>query len=166
VVCYTATPLALQFQQGCMQVVRSNRVARNRLARGHSRYGPWTWRHIHTYIGTIKRNRTKHISKKKKTCMKSTHPKQELIFFGLLLFYHFFQKNPLRHDPVVHLFSSILFGLPICWSCKWFVIQYSVSTTTYFVPNSDKAIVKYRTLCQIKPREVQIAEYQFNSKTV
>ena len=61
-VCYAATPLALQVQQKCIQVVRSNRVAWKRPARGHSRNGPWTWSHTHTHIGKHKTNRTKHTS--------------------------------------------------------------------------------------------------------
>ena len=61
--CYAATQLALQVQQERSQVVCSNREARKRLARGHSRNGPWTrWRHTHTHVDTKKRNRTKHIS--------------------------------------------------------------------------------------------------------
>jgi len=45
-------------------------------------------------------------------------------------------------------------------------LKYSVITTTYFVLNSTEESVKYQTLCQIKPREMQIAQQQFNSKTV
>jgi len=37
---------------------------------------------------------------------------------------------------------------------------------TQFVKNSNKESVTQQILCQIKPREIQIAEHQFNSKTV
>ena len=38
---YAATQLALQLHQECTQVVFNNKVARKRLARRHSRSGPW-----------------------------------------------------------------------------------------------------------------------------
>jgi len=40
-VCYAVTQLALQFHRQRIHMVRSNRVARKRPARGHSRNGPW-----------------------------------------------------------------------------------------------------------------------------
>ena len=40
--CYAATQLALQVEQKRTHVVCSNREARKRPARGHSRNGPWT----------------------------------------------------------------------------------------------------------------------------
>ena len=40
--CYAATQLALELQQERTQVVCSNKEARKRLARRHSRNGPWT----------------------------------------------------------------------------------------------------------------------------
>ena len=54
-VCYAATLLALQLQQKRVHVVRSNRVARKRPARGHSRNGPWThecwFEFVYVYVG-------------------------------------------------------------------------------------------------------------------
>ena len=50
--------------------------------------------------------------------------------------------------------------------------DYSVITTIQFVKNSNKESGKLKTLCiwqtlsLIKPREIQIAHHQFNSKTV
>jgi len=72
----------------------------------------------------------------------------------------------LVHHTVVHLIPSILFCLPIHGWCKWFELQYSVITSTQFVPNSNKEHVKWRTISQIKPRETQFAKQQFNSRTV
>jgi len=40
--CFAATQLARQVQQERTQVVCSNKEARKRLARRHSRNGPWT----------------------------------------------------------------------------------------------------------------------------
>jgi len=88
-----------------------------------------------------------------------------LIFFHKKIWpaAHFF--NLLLNHSVVHLISSFLFCLPIHWWCKWFELQYSVVTTTQFVPNSNEKCVKWQTLCQIKPREIQIAQHQFSSMT-
>jgi len=57
--CYAATQIALQLHQERIQVVRSNREAWKRPARGHFCNGPWTWRYTHTHVGKQKRNRTK-----------------------------------------------------------------------------------------------------------
>ena len=60
-VCYAASPLALQLHQERIQVVRSNRVVWKRPPRGQSRNGSWTWSQesTHTHIGKQKRNRIK-----------------------------------------------------------------------------------------------------------
>jgi len=66
----------------------------------------------------------------------------------------------------MHLIWSFLFCLPIHWQWKEFQLQYWVIITTWFVPNSNWESVKWQTLCQIKPVEIQIAQHHFNSKTV
>jgi len=75
--------------------------------------------------------------------------------------FFFIYKN-LVHGPFDF---SACFSLPIQWYWKWFEFKYSVITTKLFVRNSDKECVKHQILCQIKPREIQIAQHQFNSKT-
>ena len=49
---------------------------------------------------------------------------------------------------------------------KMIGFKYSVITTTQLVKNNNEESVKQQTLCQIKPRDIQIAQHQFNSKTV
>jgi len=61
---------------------------------------------------------------------------------------------------------SFWFRLPIHSWWKWFELQYSVISTTQFVPNSNYESVKQQNLCQIRPLEIQIAQYHFNSTTV
>jgi len=65
-------------------------------------------------------------------------------------------------------FSSFLFCLPIHWWRKWFELQYSGMTTTQLVPNSTKKRVKWQPFVKsnLEPSEIQIAQHQFNSKTV
>ena len=64
VCCYTTTQLTLQLHQERTQVVYSNREARKRPARRHSRNGSCTWRNTQTHADKQKRNlnRTKHTS--------------------------------------------------------------------------------------------------------
>jgi len=62
-VLFAATQLALQLHLERTQVVCSSRQAWKRPARSHSRNGPWTWRHTHTYVDKQKRNRAKHTSR-------------------------------------------------------------------------------------------------------
>ena len=69
----------------------------------------------------------------------------------------------LVHGPF-HI--SAFFGLPIHWYSKRFESKNLVITTTLFVKNINEESVKWQILCQIKPREIQIAQHQFNSKTV
>jgi len=80
-VCYAATPIALQHQER-IQVVHSNRVAQKRPAWGHSRNGSHTIAHIKQ-----KRNRTKHTSTDDKhaTCM-NEHIRNRKWFFVLSFF--------------------------------------------------------------------------------
>jgi len=81
-------------------------------------------------------------------------------FFSYICFF-------LNHS-VVHLISNSLICLPIHSWRKWFGLQYSVNTTTQFVPNINEQSVKQLTLCQTKPCEIQIAQHQFqvDSKTI
>jgi len=62
--------------------------------------------------------------------------------------------------------SSVFFSLPIHWYRKQFDFKYSVITTTLFVKIINKESFKCQILCQIGPREIKIAQHQFNFKTV
>ena len=65
--CYATTQLALQLRQEQSQVVCSNMEARKRPAWGHSRNGPWTWRHTHTHLDK------RHGSRINRTCVNTQH---------------------------------------------------------------------------------------------
>jgi len=73
--CFVATQLARQLHQERLQVGCSNKEARKRLARRHSRNGPWTQRQTHIHVVKIKEKYSKtHIQpEKQRTCMKNTH---------------------------------------------------------------------------------------------
>jgi len=73
--CYATTQLARKLQQERAQVVCSNREARKRLARGHSRNGPLELKaYTHTCRQTKQKQNKTHI-REYATWMNNTHPK-------------------------------------------------------------------------------------------
>ena len=103
-------------------------------------------------------------------------PKKILRFHILLhefAFGAFFSQNSLacgtfflEKTLVCWVFDfSALFGLTIHWYWKRCEFKYSVITATQFVNTNNQESVELKTLCQENPREMPIAQHQFNSRT-
>jgi len=80
----------------------------------------------------------------------------------LWLHHHVFSAKILHLDHELPAFLSHTHSL----LDEELELQSLVIKTTQFESNSNEESVKQKAICQIKPREIQIAQHRFNFKTV